>query len=217
MFGDGFRWAVCRAKSTLLRGQRAQLLWPRNQRCAYLHLGCETRIHEDFVNLDYWAWPGVDLCWDITRGLPFPDRRFAGIFTEHCLEHVSYTEAAHVLGECRRILKPGGVVRLIVPDAELYLRAYDRGKREAGVTFPYGQPADTRSADGQTPLMHLYALFRDHGHKAAYDFLTLECLLKDQGFQAIRREHYMSGRQQALLLDFDWRVCESLYVEAQAP
>jgi hypothetical protein len=46
------------------------------------------------INLDYHWRPGIDICCDITRGLPLPDTYVRGIFSEHCIEHISFEAVA---------------------------------------------------------------------------------------------------------------------------
>jgi hypothetical protein len=71
--------------SALIRNRRA--FANLKQPGTYLDIGCGPNTHTGFCNLDY-AWhPGIDVCWDITRRLPFSDRYVGGVFTEHCLEH----------------------------------------------------------------------------------------------------------------------------------
>src|SRR5262245_17304209 len=69
--------------STVLRGRRAFVKEPLDG--AYLNVGCGTYTHPDFCNLDYNWVPGIDICWDITRGLPIKSCSIGGIFSEHCL------------------------------------------------------------------------------------------------------------------------------------
>ena len=55
--------------------------------------------------------------------LPFEDASMDFIFSEHFFEHLFYDESIALLKECRRILKPNGVIRTVVPDADL--RVYE--------------------------------------------------------------------------------------------
>lgn len=59
--------------------------------------------------------------WHYRRGeqLPFPERMFTYIFSEHFFEHLFLDEAADLLRECRRVMLGGGVIRTCVPDADL--------------------------------------------------------------------------------------------------
>jgi predicted SAM-dependent methyltransferase len=58
------------------------------------------------------------------EGLPFADASFAFIYSEHFFEHLFFDEALALLKECHRLLRPNGVLRTIVPDADL--RTYER-------------------------------------------------------------------------------------------
>ena len=118
-----------------------------------------------------------------------------------------------VLREFCRLLRPAGVVRLVVPDAELYLTLYARSRVGGPVHFPYQEEGDAEV----TPLMYVNRVFRDHGHKYAYDFDTLAMMLEQSGFVRIARETFGHGRLSELLIDTESRRRESLYVEAETP
>ncbi|MBA4138075.1 MAG: hypothetical protein C0518_12230, partial [Opitutus sp.] len=93
-----------------------------------LQIGCGPQIAPGFVNLDYRWVPGVDVVWDLLRPLPFPDGRFRGIFTEHCLEHFDEASLQRVLRQMHRVLAPGGRVRIVVPSLELHTQAYQAAR-----------------------------------------------------------------------------------------
>ena len=78
---------VQRLLGNLLRNRAFQANSAKLNGREYLDLGCGPCPKPGFVNLDYRWRPGVDVVWDILRPLPFPSDRFAGVFTEHCLEH----------------------------------------------------------------------------------------------------------------------------------
>jgi predicted SAM-dependent methyltransferase len=63
--------------------------------------------------------------WYYRRGqqLPYPDRMFTYVFSEHFFEHLFLDEAVDLLRECRRVMTEGGVIRTCVPDADL--RTYE--------------------------------------------------------------------------------------------
>ena len=67
--------------------RRFQLQSPRVRSLRYLDLGCGPNIHQEFINIDYLWRPGIDLCWDVTRGIPLGEASMHGVFTEHALEH----------------------------------------------------------------------------------------------------------------------------------
>jgi SAM-dependent methyltransferase len=61
---------------------------------------------------------------DGTQRFPFKDGRFAWIIAEHFIEHVPYPAAVAFLAEARRLLAPGGTLRLSTPDLAIYAAAY---------------------------------------------------------------------------------------------
>ena len=61
---------------------------------------------------------------DVTRGLPFPDGSFTAAYVNHILEHLSADSAASLARELHRVIRPGGVVRVVVPDLEAEARWY---------------------------------------------------------------------------------------------
>lgn len=195
--------------SALIRGRR---LFLSRKRCDYINIGCGRNTFDTFYNLDYSWYKGIDACWDISRGLPFPDESFRGCFSEHCLEHVSLPVFKRVVADVYRILRPGGCFRLIVPDAEIYLRGYFAELNGNVVDIPYRNPLEEKTA-----LMSINRIFREHGHQYAWDFRTINIHLAEAGFVEIRNSNYMEGRDINLLIDNKGRAVESLYVEAVKP
>jgi predicted SAM-dependent methyltransferase len=195
--------------SPILRNNPLQRKTKNLENKEYLNIGCGPNIRKDYINLDYFWRPGIDLCWDMRKKIPFSDRSMKGIFCEHCLEHVSMNDGLNVLMEFKRLLKNGGVARIVVPDAELYLGLYCKNKTGQDFPFPCSIPNDNR-----TPMMRVNRIFRDHGHQYAYDFETLSKLLKKAGFLSIERREFMNGKDRNLLIDQESRSVESLYVEA---
>ena len=61
---------------------------------------------------------------DLRQPLPFADGRFDVVYHSHTLEHLEQREGERLLQECRRVLAPGGVLRVVVPDLEQIARAY---------------------------------------------------------------------------------------------
>jgi predicted SAM-dependent methyltransferase len=90
----------------------------------YLNLGCGERFHAEWVNLDlHPASPSVQK-WDLQKDLPFPDGSFDVVYHSHVLEHFSRVDGIQLLARCLRLLKPSGVIRVVVPDLERIARQY---------------------------------------------------------------------------------------------
>lgn len=132
---------------------------------------------------------------------------------EHCLEHFPDKVGDMILNECRRVLKPKGIFRVVVPDAELYLTRYaDRVRGRTSERFPYEKADDV-------PMSAVNGVFyidrhSPYGHQTMYDFDLLQKVLRQVGFSKISRVGYRDGIDPLLLIDSDYRRVESLYVEA---
>ena len=64
------------------------------------------------------SWPDEVVYFDVRKPLPFDDSSVQSIYSSHLLEHLYLFDAQAVLSESRRVLAPGGVLRLALPDAE---------------------------------------------------------------------------------------------------
>jgi len=84
----------------------------------YLNLGCGARFHPAWTNLDFVSHDPRVRAHDLNRGIPFPDGSYDGVYHSHVLEHFTAPDGLRLLRECFRVLRPGGVVRVAVPDLE---------------------------------------------------------------------------------------------------
>jgi len=191
----------------------------RNARDLLVNVGCGSQGKTGWVNVDAGKAPGVNCVFDCRKNLPFPDNSVRGIFCEHFMEHIDYTEEApYFVFECHRVLKEGGVLRVIVPDAEQYLKAYGKGGWEE-LTRVRGLDPERRDpwfkCRYNTRMELINVLFRQgHEHKYAYDFETLEFLLRRYGFAKALKQEFGKSLMPELGIDQLARASESLYVEA---
>ena len=98
-----------------------------------LNLGCGSRFHPDWENVDIAASGPNVLAHDLRKGIPFSNNSFDAVYHSHVLEHFPKALAAGFLRECHRVLKQGGIIRVAVPDLEqiarTYLDALDKAQR----------------------------------------------------------------------------------------
>ena len=108
-----------------------------------VHVGCGGHELAGWINVDNHPAPlAINLDW----GLPLPTGSARYVFVAHLLEHLFHpAQSSRLLAEIRRVLAPGGVVRIVVPDIEKYLRAYANGD-EAFFAERRRQPRLTRRA-----------------------------------------------------------------------
>jgi SAM-dependent methyltransferase len=89
-----------------------------------LNLGCGSVCHPDWVNLDSIASrPDVVAC-DLRKPLPFANAVAEACYASHVLEHLSLRDARRFVDECYRVLRSGGILRIVVPDLEGIAAAY---------------------------------------------------------------------------------------------
>ena len=183
----------------------------------YLDIGPGRHLHKEFVSVDFNWRGGLDVCWDITAGLPLDNACMTGVFTEHCLEHIPLESGDLVLQEIFRVLKPGGRARIIMPDAGLYLSRYV-GVQQNGSDaepLPYADRDDFHGI--YQPIMSVNRIFHEHGHQFLYDWGMLSALLERHGFVEIEQCEFGQGKDSTLLIDTEKRAHESFYVEAVKP
>lgn len=90
----------------------------------YLNLGCGNRYHPDWINIDI-APQGTEVIQhDLSRGIPLPDESCDVVYHAAVLEHMRRSDASVFLAACYRVLKPGGIVRVGVPDLEKTCQLY---------------------------------------------------------------------------------------------
>ena len=89
-----------------------------------LNLGCGTRYHRDWVNLNYTSTGPDVIAHNLYNGIPFNDGLFEVVYHSHLLEHFPKKYAPLFLKECHRVLKPGGIMRIAIPDLEQIARSY---------------------------------------------------------------------------------------------
>jgi len=172
-----------------------------------LHLGCGKNYKEGWVNVDLHRTADVRL--DLREPLPFEDASCSMIYSEHFLEHIDYPEPiTSLLGECCRVLKPGGVFSVVVPDIELVLRSYVEG----GTEEYYAAQRKWHPEWYKTQMEHINYNFRQNNeHRFCYDFETLNYLLEKCGFVEVRCRSF------EVSLDRKDREVGSLYAEALKP
>jgi predicted SAM-dependent methyltransferase len=170
-----------------------------------LHLGSGSQPKKGWVNIDLAGDP-VDLAWNLARGIPFADGSVDAIFHEHLLEHIPLTAGVGLMDECFRVLKPGGILRIGVPDAGELLTSYVGDGERVEAIHP-GRP---------TRMLAVQELFYWHRHTTMFDEETLELVFRAGGFpDPAARTFGDTALDDAP--DTERRRAETLYMEARRP
>lgn len=190
----------------------------RGKKDLKLNIGCGSNIVGGWVNVDI-GGPSEVFHWDCRRGLPFDDQSVIRIFAEHVFEHLDPVTGAAFLRECRRCLQPGGVVRIVVPDAGKYLRLYQGGWDELAAIRPLteenGKYRDYWLGNlYRTKMEFINEVFRQGTeHKYAYDEETLMMKMREAAFKQVQLCSYGVTAASEPPLDSKARSSDSLYAE----
>jgi predicted SAM-dependent methyltransferase len=175
-----------------------------------LNWGCGDHLAAGWINSDVKAGAGVDLVADIREGLPLPSGCVDCAVSIHALPEFSYPELVPALEELRRVLAPGGTLRLALPDLDRGIDAYRSGREDY---FEVGRE-EVASLGGRFVVQMLW-----YGYSRSLftaDF-ALE-LLEKAGFVDVCACSYgvtASGIPE--IVELDNREDESLFVEGRAP
>ncbi len=136
---------------------------------------------------------------DLRRGVPWPDASVAAIYAGELWEHLEPDDGRRLLDECHRALKPGGVLRVCVPDGVGFWQQY-LALHEAERARAPGERESARLA------RHVGLYFADictrppgfksfgHFHKWQYDEVQLVDLFTRAGFEEVGRERFHDSR-----------------------
>jgi SAM-dependent methyltransferase len=153
-------------------------------------------------------WKVRPLVHDLTKPLPFESNSVAAIYGAHVLEHLYLADAQRLLAECKRVLQPGGVIRLVVPDLRSMVESYLKRKNGGG---PCGSPAPSErmaaadmlnerlgfrspAAPAGNVFFKFYSLWKDfHHHKWMYDSDSLIQQMEKAWFAGVTEKEYLQS------------------------
>lgn len=125
---------------------------------------------------------------DATQRFPFEDETFDYVYSEHMIEHISWKNGLFMLRECRRILKPDGVLRVATPDLKVLLDLYAGTYRLS--QQKYVQWITDEFLDGvkdYKPSFVINNAFNNWGHQFLYDGELMTMALRQSGFEHVRQ------------------------------
>ena len=172
-----------------------------------LHWGCGDEAQPGWINADVRKRRGVDLVCDIRQGLTLPESSIAYAASVHALQEIPISELVPTLSELRRVLKPGGVLRLCLPDLDKAVAAYQRGDRDYFLV----PDEDARTLAGKF-ITHI--LWYSHSRVMFTREFAEELLLK-AGFTKVDHCAFKSTSSSwPDITQHDSREHESLFIEA---
>ena len=136
-----------------------------------VHIGCGDKQIPGFINVDIRDLPNVDHVASADDMPFFEDDSIDLIYCSHILEHFPRPRIMAVLNEWYRVLRPGGTLRIAVPDFENLVNVYMETKDLSLILGPLVGRQD----------------YPENTHYMVFDFPTLKRLLEGIGFKNIRR------------------------------
>lgn len=170
-------------KNFLNRRAIKQLISDKNT--IKLNLGCGANIKSDWINIDsgeQFGEDSLDLVYDLSKGLPFPDESVDFIYHEHLIEHLSKEEGKVFLRDCLRILKEGGIMRIACPDLKMIIRDYQGDKFMEREWL--NRIAVSYQGKSKCELFNI--CMRDWGHKYIYDIEEISMILDELNCVSIK-------------------------------
>jgi predicted SAM-dependent methyltransferase len=146
---------------------------------------------------------------DVRRRIAFPDASVSYIYSSHTFEHFTYEESLAVSIECYRVLRPGGIMRVVVPDLEIIVRQY------------LANSTDPKASHRFIGRLLLLSGIRDVLHPGAhhrqmFDRKSLPYMLKEAGFLSPEVSGFKNSRIPDIQdIELESRRAESLYVECE--
>jgi len=154
-----------------------------------LHLGCGKRCIPGFVHVDLDDFPHIDYRSPIDSLPMFGDDTVDLIYCCHALQYFDRVQTPGVLREWRRVLKPGGVLRLAVPDFPALVSVYQKTGALSDILGPLFGRIAIHGPNGPAVIYH----------RTVYDYTSLEELCLNAGFRSFRSYDW----RQTIHKDFD--------------
>lgn len=170
-----------------------------------LHIGCGPFVMAGWLNVDLECNHPEIRYMNAGRAYPFPDNSFDYIFSEHLFEHLSIVEQTVMLKECCRILKPGGRMRLAMPNLHFLMDLYINPEKEINRKYLawsyrlFGIRAGVNEvSEKDYPIHVINNFFHLWGHQFIHTPESLERMASNIGFADI--EAFKIGHSDTLEL-----------------
>jgi predicted SAM-dependent methyltransferase len=195
------------ARKTILRARTRARLKRALPEGAKVHLGCGPVHLDGWVNIDIDKAAKPDLRVDLRLGFPATRSSVAFIYSEHVFEHLTLEDGLRLFADCQLALKPGGVMRIAMPDLRYVVDRYlGDWKNQAWLREPTCPIIDT-------PAHMLNFALRSWEHLYIYDLPDLTLRLNEAGFTAVEPKD-LGQSSHSDLRDLERRPDSLLIVEA---
>jgi len=200
-----------------------------------LNFGCGPQVTDGWIGVDYAIGARFaklplfrtvnrklrifDLDWDdritihdLTKRLPWKDDSADVVYTSHVLEHLARDDGRNFLAECHRVLRKGGIVRVVVPDLNPIVREYVDGRLRADEVL---EKLGVLYISSRNPIKRGLSRFVQSPHQCLYDTPTVLSLLREIGFDARSRRPFDSEIEDIRKVELEGRTDDAVIVEGR--
>lgn len=196
-----------------------------------INLGCGGHTPLGWINVDYaigaklakipllsslgltrLKWNKSIVIHNLLKPFPWKTESVDVIYSSHTLEHFTREDGYRFLKECRRVLKQGGIIRIVIPDLKASINSYLEGKTRSDyfvedlmVLYP--------NAKNMVKKVFLPLIF--FPHKCMYDTETLLNILNEIGFEAKSQKGLESSIEGINDIEIPSRTLNSVVVEGK--
>lgn len=169
------------------------------QKVKKLHIGCGENILSGWLNSDLSPHSDKVIPIDATDMFSLENDMFDYIFSEHMIEHISYSNGLAMLSESHRILKHGGKLRISTPDLQFLIDLYQKNPSKLQKEYiKWATDCFIKNAPYYDDIFVINNFVRDWGHLFIYDEKTLRSSLENVGFTKIIRLELNESKDEAL-------------------
>lgn len=183
----------------------------------FLNIGAGSKNIQGFINID--IEPGADIIADVTKGLPFEDNSVDGIYSEHFIEHLSQDEGLFFFRECRRIMRPGSIIRIATPDLDSIVDFFNKGGVNSSANISDWLHSDWKKfgyewISSRAEMLNIAV--REWGHKWMYNEEEMIRLGEMCGLKFKKRCEFGESSNLSMR-NLEYRDSSSLIIEFEKP
>jgi len=146
---------------------------------------------------------------------PIEDEKLQYMYASHVITHMTFEEAINFLKNCYRVMKKGGVIRVPIPDLELWAKAYlENNRKFLDRYYELALKGKDLRTRGEIFMSHVHGW----NHKFAWDFETVKDILERAGFTNVAVKKHRETKLpniEDIESDKEVRLLETKYIEAE--
>jgi len=196
-----------------------------------LNLGCGPKRIDGWINVDYAIaarlakypivgpvlsrlfrnnWHPEIVIADLRKSFVWEDNSVDVVYSSHTLEHFSKLEGTEFLSECHRVVKPGGIIRIVVPDLQVLVKDYISGRLAAD---DFVDELDVLFVSDGSALRRLLAPYLQFPHRCMYNTVSLLRVMDEIGFNTEPKSPFEGAIVDVEKIELEHRTIDAVIAE----